>query len=651
MSLDHLFKPIRVGSIEIRNRILSTGHQTIMVHDGKINEHVIAYHEARAKGGAGLIIAEIGAVHETAFFSDYTIKAYLDDCIPGYRMLAEAVHKHGGRIFGQLFHPGREVFGLLADGTRPVSYAPSEVPPERFLSNTVPLTEAMIEDIIEGYASSAARLRKAGLDGVEIVASHSYLPAQFMNPRINFREDAYGGNFENRLRFTREVVRRVRAAVGPEMVVGMRMSGDEVAHDGLSEDESFDILAKLDEDRSFDYFNVIAGSSSDVAGAIHIVPPMWIDNGYVAPFAKRMKAAVGCAVFVGGRINQPQMAENIIANGEADMCAMTRAMICDPSMPSKAQAGKLDDIRACIACNQACIGHMQISAPISCIQFPETGRELGLGKRRPIERRRRVMIVGGGPAGLKAAAVAAERGHDVTLYERARQVGGQALLAQMLPGRMEFGGIVTNLRREAERAGAAILTSVDVTKETIVDADPEVIVLAAGAVPRKLSIEGQDDAHVVNAWQALQGTSLGQSVIVADFRGDWIGMGLAEKFADEGHRVRYFTSGHTFGQSVQSYIRDLWHGRLRTKSVDIVTHARLVGLDSESAYFQHTASKEYFEVPEVNSTILSLGHQRENELQNQIGDLGIECHVIGDCLSPRTAEEAVLDGLRTGNEI
>jgi NADPH-dependent 2,4-dienoyl-CoA reductase/sulfur reductase-like enzyme len=241
------------------------------------------------------------------------------------------------------------------------------------------------------------------------------------------------------------------------------------------------------------------------SSAYHIVPPMLVETGYVAPFAAAVKARVSKPVFVAGRINQPQTAEQILASGQADMCGMTRAMIADPEMANKARTGHGDDIRACIACNQACIGRMQAGYSISCIQHPETGRELIYGDITPAEHPRRVMVVGGGPGGMKAAMVASRRGHQVTLYEKSARLGGQVLLAQLLPGRAEFGGLVTNFEREIELAGVEVIKRTEVTPELVAEQAPEAIILATGARPYVPAIEGMAEGHVVDAWQVIRG--------------------------------------------------------------------------------------------------------------------------------------------------
>src|SRR5579885_3327606 len=302
-----LFSPLSLRGLTLKNRIFSTGHDTNLAAGGLINDRLVAYHRARAAGGAGLVILQVSGVHESARYTSHLLMAVSDDSIPGYRAVAEACHAHGCRVFAQLFHPGREIMESQ-DGSLPVAYAPSAAPNERFHVMPAPLSRRLIGEIVAGYGAAAGRMARAGIDGVEIVASHGYLPAQFLNPRVNRREDEYGGDLGNRLRFLREVSAACRAAVGPERVVGLRISGAELDFDGLTEAEVLEACAALSRDGELDYYNVIAGSSASIAGAIHSVPPMAIENAYVAPFAAAVRKVVAKPVFVAGRINQPQIA-------------------------------------------------------------------------------------------------------------------------------------------------------------------------------------------------------------------------------------------------------------------------------------------------------------------------------------------------------
>jgi 2,4-dienoyl-CoA reductase-like NADH-dependent reductase (Old Yellow Enzyme family) len=648
-ALKHLFSPLTIRGKTIKNRILSTGHDTTMPTDSLPNDRLVAYHKARAEGGVGLIIVQVAGVHDSARYTTHVLMATTDDCIPGYRKIADVCHANGTTVFGQLFHPGREVMESQ-DGTAPVAYAPSAVPNERFHVMPRPLSKRMIREIIDGYGSAARRLQKGGLDGVEIVASHGYLPAQFLNPRVNLREDEYGGSFENRLRFIREIIAAIRRECGEDLIVGMRISGDEKDYAGLQDGETLEAMTALD--GTLDFYNIVVGSSASFGGAIHIAAPMAIEHGYVAPFAAAAKARVKTPIFVAGRINQPQDAEKILASGQTDMVGMTRAMICDPEMPNKAQEGRLEDVRACIACNQACIGHFHLGYPISCIQHPETGRELTYGKRKPIARKKRILIAGGGPGGMKAAAVAAERGHDVTVYEATERLGGQTLLAQLLPTRAEFGGIVTNLTREMQLAGAKVVTRTKVTRALVDELKPDAVIIATGAKPRAGEIEGIETGHVVNAWQVIKNeVNVGTSVVIADWRCDWIGMGIAEKLARAGCRVRLAVDGYMPGQRIHQYVRDQWWGELQKLNVEIIPLVRLYGIDGETVYLQHATNGEPIVLEDVNTVVASLGHERVDGLADELETWSGEVHMIGDCLTPRTAEEAVFEGLKVAAEI
>jgi 2,4-dienoyl-CoA reductase-like NADH-dependent reductase (Old Yellow Enzyme family) len=645
----HLFEPLRIRGCTLKNRIMSTGHDTTLPVDGTVNEALVAYQEARARGGVGLIVLQVSGVHETARYTNHVLMATDDAAIPGYRKVAEAVHRHGAVLFAQLFHPGREIAeadgGLLS-----VAYAPSSVPNERFHVMPRPLDRRMIHAIVSGYGDAARRMQTAGLEGVEIVASHGYLPSQFLNPRINLRQDDYGGDLQGRLRFLREVIADIRGKVSERFVVGLRISGTEGDPQGLTEEDSLQAIVELGD--SLDYVNVTLGNSASLSGATHIAPPMSFETAYVAPYAGSLKRHVRIPVFVAGRINQPQIAEAILERGHADVCGMTRALICDPDMPNKTLRGATEDIRACIACNQACIGHFHKGFPISCIQNPVSGRELKYGTQLPAAAPRKVMVVGGGPAGMKAAVVAAERGHHVTLFEAGPRLGGQALLAQLLPGRAEFGGLVTNLQRELALAGVDVRTGSRVDRALIDRQSPDVVILATGAVPYRPDFPSEGTLQIADAWQILSGQAEpGHSVVVIDWRADWIGIGIAERLAQSGRSVRLAVNGIAVGETLPLYVRDAAVASLHKLGVSMMPYMRLHGSDDDSVYLQHIASGEAVVIDGVNTLVLCTGHVPTNVLSDALVDLPVEIRLIGDAASPRTAEEAVYEGLRAGIEV
>ncbi|RFB75711.1 oxidoreductase [Methylovirgula sp. 4M-Z18] len=646
----NLFQPLTIRGTRIKNRIMSSGHDTYLPQHGLVSDAYIAYQEARARGGTGLIVTQVAGIHDTARYTSHLIMATSDTCIPGYRRLADACHRHGATVVSQLFHPGREIIES-ANGLLAVAYAPSAVPNERFHVMPRALDPAMIRQIVDGYAAGAKRMQKAGLDGVEFVASHGYLPSQFLSPKTNKRTDAYGGSVENRARFLQECLQAMRDATGEDFIIGMRLSLDE--NDDLVGIEPNDWLQAVPLlDGLVDYYSVTCGTSASLGAAVHITAPMAYKAAYVAPYSARLKQHTHVPVFVTGRINQPHEADMLIAKGEADLCGMTRALICDPDMPAKAQDGRTDDIRACIACNQACIGHFHKGLSISCIQHPETGRELEFGTHIRTETKKTVMVIGGGPGGMKAAAIAATRGHDVTVYEASAQLGGQALLAQLLPARAEFGGIITNLARECDAAGVKIKLKTPVDRHLLDALRPDAVILATGAIPYVPTFEADDSVQILTPWDILtKQVKARGNVVVADWKSDWIGPGIAQKLAQEGHCVRIAVNAPTFGEALPLYVRDTLAATMHKMQIAITLYARLFGADQRIAYFQHTTSNEPILFEDVDTLVLSTGHQPRADLAVTLKDLNIPFQMIGDVLAPRTAEEAVYEGMCAGRNV
>ncbi len=643
----NLFSAITLGNCEIKNRIVSTGHHTYLA-DREPNDALIAYHSARAEGGAGLIISEIIAVHETAAFSGQLLNIDKATNLSKYQQLAEACNKHDCKLFAQLFHPGREILASKS-GFQPIAYAPSAIPTERFHILPKPMSTALITDIIDGFGDSAAALEKAGFQGVEIVGNQGYLPAQFLSPATNHRDDEYGGDFERRLTFVRQCITSIRCRAS-NMVIGIRLSVDDYEPEGLDATTMADICFALD--KEVDYFSLVAGSSATLGASVHIVAPMGVEAAYVASMTEVVRRRVTKPVMVTGRINQPQEAEQILQRKQADLCGMTRAMICDAQMPNKALKGQADSIRACIACNQSCIGRAHKGLGISCIQNPVSGRELTLGTFLPATKKKRMVVVGAGPAGMKCAVSAAQRGFDVELFEQSTQIGGQVLLAQRLPGREEFGGLITNLNYELTQSKVKIQCGLKVSPDIIRERNADHVVLATGAKCYTPNFESLDCNMMVRFDEALLDSKrVGNRVVVADWRGDWIGLGLAEKFAKAGCQVSLYTNAAMVGETLQIYTRNHYVGRLYKLGVNMVVHARLFGADSGSVYFQNTLTDEPMIVDEVDTLVYSMGVRPADSLANSLVNEGIHFTPIGDCVVPRSAEEAIFDAFTLAYEI
>ena len=646
----NLFSVASLGKAKLKNRVIFGPHGTTLGHDGKVTDELIAYHEARARGGAALTILESATVHHTYAYPKQFIYLGSDECIPGISKLVKTCHQHDCKVFGQLFHAGRAV-RISTDGAQSVAWSSSAIPDERYRIVPRIMSTTLVYEVIEAYAQAALRLQKAGCDGVEVLAGMGYLVSQFMNPTTNQREDEFGGSFENRLRFLSTILTSIRAKVGDDFVIGIRVSGDELDGLGLDSDAMLKICKAIDDKQLVDYFNVIASSSATPFGWIRVFPPMEVEPLYAAPFAKQIKQSVSKPVILGGRINQPQEAEKMISEGIADFCAMVRPFIADPKFALKAERGHSDDIRACVACNQACVGHRLAHFPISCIQHPESGRETIYGELAPAQTIKKVLVVGGGPAGMKAAIVAANRGHKVEIFEKNVQLGGQVLLAQQLPGRAEFGGVATNLVHELQNTTATIHLNQEVTAQSINAFAADVVIVASGSVPRKAELELDNKTDIIYAHDVLENKEkTANSVVIADWRCDWIGLGVAEKLALEGCRVRLAVNGFVAGEQIQSIVRDAWIAKLNHLGVEIIPFARLFGSVDHSVFFQHTTSHEPIVFEDVGTLVIAHGYNSNSELVDSI-DSDAKIIRIGDCLQPRSVEEAVLDGLKAATEI
>lgn len=648
-SFTYLFTPVKIGAVWIKNRILSTGHMTTYVDDYLPTDQLISYHKERAKGGTGLIVIEANAVHPSAIMTPKTISALDDEIIPHYQMLSDAVHPYGTKVFAQLFHPGREI---SPSGTA-IPLAPSTVPSDRFRIMPKELEISEIQEIISGYGDAASRIQKGGLDGVEIVASHGYLISQFWSPRINYRTDSYGGSFENRMRFFKEVLASVRSRVGQDFPVGLRISVDDFVEEGLGFDDVLEIVKFIDREiGGVSYLGLTGGSSSTFLSSVFITPPAPIPPAHFASYAGQMRECISIPIFVNSRINDPVIAEKVLASGQADMVGMTRALICDPHMPNKALREEFSRIRLCIACNQACIGHMQNDQPISCIQNPVTGRELTYVDMPKATQRKNVVIVGGGPAGMKAAVIAAERGHKTTLLEKSDELGGQVKLARKIPGREEFGELIPNLKRELEHNRVDVHLNTEATKETIMQFNPDEIIIATGSTPYYPKIDGIDLPHVATTWEILEKKKFaGKRVIIADWKGEMAGVGTALYLKDENNEVEIISNCLYIGYGLQSYVRSTVLSQLYTKQVEMVCHYKLHKIEPHAVTFENIYNGDKIVRENVDTVILACGNIQQTELYLELKNEYQNVRLIGDSLLPRTVEEAILEGFELAAQI
>jgi 2,4-dienoyl-CoA reductase-like NADH-dependent reductase (Old Yellow Enzyme family) len=627
----HVLSPVTVGPVRLRNRVAVTSHQTGLVHDHLPTDDLIAYHRARAEGGAGVLFIEATAVHESGLLTAHTLGGYLPGIVAGYQRLAGPVHDAGGRMFVQLFHGGRE---QISSSPRPPAVAPSAVPTQRFHVEPRALTMREIRELLDGYTRSARNARDGGLDGVELSASHGYLPAQFFSTRVNRRTDAYGA----RLRFVREALSAVRDGAGDGLAVTIRLSADEISADGLHAGECAAIAAELAADGLIDLVSVVLGDSATTMGAAYIVPPP--GSVPIEPAAAVVREALppGVPLLVTSSIFDLGTADDLIARGVCDLTGMTRAHIADPALVSKAGTG--EPVIPCIGCNQGCIGHYHAGTPIACVVNVRTGRERLFTGAVP-GGRGRVLVVGAGPAGLAAALEAARLGHAVRLLEAAPGIGGQFRVAGLAPAHgRAWATFEAWAGTELGRLGVDLRLG---TAATAADAAGyELVVLATGAVPYRLP-GSACPCPLVDAWTALEDpAAVTGPVLVADWGGGHEGLDAAETLAAAGHQVTLTVAAFGPGETVHQYQRSRYLARLDELGVTVRAHTELV-MRPDALLLRNIHSGRESAVTAFATVVAVAGRVPHDPLWTDLeGVPGVTR--VGDVLSPRGLEEAVLEG-------
>lgn len=621
--LDDLLSPLLVGSVRLPNRIVSTAHQTTLVHDHLPTDDFVAYHEARARGGVGLIVLEATAVDPSGLLTPHTLAGYRDDSTAGFARVAQAVRPHGTRLFVQLFHGGRE---QIASPPRTPAISASAVPSRRFHVEPRAATPADIESILDGYARSAANVAAAGLDGIEISAAHNYLAAQFFTPGLNRRDDEWA----EPARFLLAVLEAVRRAARG-LALGVRLSADSEA--------ARNVVGELGS--RVDYVSVALGESSTYLGAMGIVPPPPFPENAIGDYAG---FRVGPPLVGTSRIVDPVAADRLVAGGAFEAVGMTRALITDPDLPRKAADGALDDVLRCIGCN-ACIAHYHAGTPIACTQNPRTGRERTLPRPEKGTERRKVVVVGAGPGGLAAAAEAGAAGHGVVVLERADRIGGQLALAGAAPVHEETAlSLAHNYERLLAGAGVEVRLGTEADVDIIAGLDPDLVVVATGAKPYVpgLPLEG---VATVQAWDVLAGPlPTGRRAVVADWGGDASGLASAELLARAGNNVVLAVGSATLGETLHQYQRSLYAQRLYRAGVEIMHHLDLVAAELGAVRFRNLFAPDLETTLPADLLVLAVGRVPERRLAEELRARGLPVEEAGDCLSPRSAEEAVLEG-------
>jgi len=634
----NLLSPIKIKAMNLPNRIVLPPMGTNLGNsDGTVSEANRAYLRRMAKGGAGLIITEICAVHPSGSAIGSELGVYEDRFIPGLKTLADVAHAAGRKIALQLHHAGRESLFLLQEKK---AVAPSAMRSLVFGLTPRELTRDEIQQIIAAFGSAARRAREAGFDAVEVHGAHGYLLTQFLSALSNQRNDDYGGSLENRNRFLVEVLQEVRRCVGEDFPVSLRLSVEECIKGGYTVEDIKPILPDLVK-AGADIIHASLGTHGSPGGITSA--PIEYEPGFNVWRAKRVKEEVDIPVIAVGRFTDPQLADEVIGRGEADLVAFGRQFLADPDFLIKAKEGRPKDIRKCLACNQGCIERLILGeGSIRCSINPETGQET-IYPLGPAKARRNVWVIGAGPGGLTAAYEAARLGHKVTLFEKERTTGGQLRYAGKAPFKSIYGEWGTWLTSQVEKIGVILRLGTKVTEGLIADGNPEAVILAIGGEKITPSVPGIDLPLVCDAWQIL-GEEVAPKRHVVVVGGGLIGMETADFLCQKGAHV---TLMEVLKRSPVLKITShgyMLHTRLREKNCNLLFNTAVKRIE-ENSVIAVCEGKEDIISP-VDQVVIAVGLKPRSELKEMLQGRGVPHYVIGDALQPRRIIEATEEGAR-----
>ncbi|MBI2866594.1 MAG: FAD-dependent oxidoreductase [Chloroflexi bacterium] len=659
----YLFTPLKIGPVTVRNRLMTTAHMSMLVDPivplgpGFYGERYACYQAERAKGGIGLIIYGQVAVHPSTV-SGHTGIGYDERAIPGFQLATRMIHEHGAKTFAQLYHNGQFGAGIQSGLLYPKAapWAPSANP--AWLSSETPKEVEVeeLKELVSYYGKCAAIAKEGGFDGIEVHSCHGYLLEQFLSPFMNTRKDEYGGPLENRMRLHRENIDSIRAQVGNSMALGLRIPGDEFVEGGLSPDDLREIAQRLEATGQVDYVSV---SVSRGHGPVP-TPTLYDPQGVFVPLAAHVKEGVSIPVFTVGRIVDPVMAEKVLAEGQADMVAMTRAHLADPEIGNKAREGRLEDIRPCVSCHQGCLGW--INSPLNCVQNPEVAKEKewGIGTLKVSAQKKRVLVVGGGPGGLEAARMASLRGHEVTLYEKENELGGQIRLACRLPGRNDLEDFARWRRIQVEKQGVKVVLGMQVTPEMVAELAPDAVIVATGSSPIRNGFQGWTHAPIAG-WEQRNVTivedillgkaQVGNRVVVYDTDNHIKGPGIAEYLAGQGKQVELLTRNLHTGAALPPRILGLVLGRLAHKGVKITTTTELRRIVENSVVVADLLTGKERTIEAVDTVVLVTGNSPQASLYFALKGKVRELYRIGDCQAPSRVDKAIYQGYHVGRTL
>ncbi len=645
MKFEKLFSPIQIKGLELRNRVVFPAMGTKMPsEDRKVTQKLIDYHVARALGGNGLNMIEVCSVHKPSSPKNF-LAISDDEYIPGLKKLADAIHEAGAKAGLQLWQGG------LAVGSDPQAQMilPDSMPVPGTEYTIPAVTTEQIQEVVAAFGEAARRAVEAGFDCVELHAAHNYSVHSFLSPAFNHRTDEYGGSFENRMRYPLACIKAIRSNIPVDMPLFMRIDAqDDYVEDGLSTD---DIIAfcKLAGEAGVDVLDVSRGNI--ISSAIkYEVPSVDIPRGFNVENAARIRKETGMVTIAVGRINDPAQAEKILDDNKADMVVIGRGQLADPEFCNKAMAGREEEIVKCVGCNQGCFdGFVDPSFPhITCMRNPALGREKEY-ELVPTKTSKKVLIVGGGMAGLEAAITLKKRGHDPIVVEASDQLGGQFLLAGMAPRKSEMTEAAKWMGEAAKKAGVEVRLSTPVSAELIEEIVPDEVIVAVGAAPIKLNIPGADLTHVTDSHTVLAGGGcVGERVAVIG--GGLVGLEVAEYLAETEHKVTVLEMldavGKDLGQLRQISVME----NLYKDGVTLRTKAKCVEITKDAVVIETEDGRE--EIP-ADTVVVAVGAKSRpaDVIEAVCRQKGIPCHVIGDAVRARRALNATAEAAAVARAI
>lgn len=639
MNYKYLLTPGRIGSITIKNRTIMAPMSAALANpDGSVSDELIAYYNARAKGGIGLILTEYAFVTPAGRSSDHQISVAEDDMIPGLAKLVQTMHESGAKIGLQLQHGGRRAMGENCD-----LVAPSAIPMEYGARVPHAMTKEEVHTLIDEFIAGAVRAKKAGFDLVEVHCAHGYLLNDFVSPRSNRRTDVFGGNVGGRAKVVTDIIKGIKAACGADYPVSVRMSAEELVEDGNKKRDSA-CMAMLFEEAGADLINVSCG----VNGVGKGIAPAAKETGHNVEAAVEIGRVTECAVGVAGRINEPEYAEMVLRAGNIDFVTIGRALFADPDFVNKAAQGREDEIAPCVGCLQRCYGHYGHGGIFrGCMVNPFAMRETTL-VLKPAECKKNIVVVGAGPAGLETAWIAASRGHQVTVYDKNDMPGGQFRVAAIPPHKQLLTRAIIYYRTMCEKYGVKLVYNTEVTKDLIADLKPDTVVLATGGTPLLPRIPGIDEADILTGQQILLGTPAGGKKVLV-IGGGAQGAETADHLGQYGYEVTVVEMRDGIALDDPQAVRELLFKRFEETGVETmpgttVKHIYKDGADCEK-------DGQQIKLRGFDRVVLALGVRAFNPLEEELKDVVKELEVIGDASRAGDAVEAIYRGAVLGTEL